>query len=481
METKGAEKVAGLDAEAAGMVSGVRIKVTLEDVEPAIWRLIELDPELSLDQLHEILQVAVGWREAHLYRFQEQPEPGQDPDLTLGPPRTWLGELSLREGLVGLRAVEMTVGRLLEEVDAPVIYEYDFGDGWEHRLELAGIQRKAATDRRAVVTAGGRSAPPEDCGGPWGYRDLLKGMDADRDLGPDGPDREWADESAGPWRDFDPGHFDTESVNEELAFRFPSGEEAAEMSVEYIGEDETELDVLTGRIAPGWRVELREQVRRQGVREPTEPSPGQAAAILRPYLWLLDRVGEDGIKLTQAGWLPPRVVTDCVHELGWDRFEHGKFNREIETPTVLELRESASNLKLLRKYKGRLKLTRAAVALRELPVELLDHVAAGLVSLQPDDATRDAALLALVELAGGGHERERDWLERIAGGLELLGYRTTNGAPPDIDDVRLPTRDLRHDLERLGAFTAPEGYLHRFIWRPASPEGQIIARLALAD
>ncbi len=466
---------------AVGTATRVRIRATLEDVKPAVWRSIEVEPELSLGQLHEVIQVAVGWREAHLYRFQEQPEPGQDPDLTLGPLRTWLGELSLREGLVGLRADEMTVGRLLQEVNGPVLYEYDFGDGWSHRLELTGIGLEASTDRRAVVTAGERSAPPEDCGGPWGYRDLLKGMEADRDLGPDGPDREWADESAGPWRNFDPGHFDIESVNEELAFRFPAGGVAGEIPIEYIGEDETELDIMTGRIAPGWRVELREHVRRQGVREPVDLDPVKATAILRPYLWLLDRAGEDGIKLTQAGWLPPQVVSDCVYELGWDRFEHGKFNREIETPAVYELRESAWNLKLLRKYKGRLKLTRAAAALRERPVELLAHVAAGLVSTHTEKAIRDATLLALVELADGGQEQEREWMERIAGGLDLLGYQATNGAPPDIDDATLLTRDLHRDLERLGAFTTPEDRSERFHWRPASPEGLIVARLALAD
>ena len=93
--------------------------------------------------------------------------------------------------------------------------------------------------------------------------------------------------------------------------------------------------------------------------------------------WLLNRVGEQGIRLT-AGYLPPKVVTAAMDELGWRANGIGSCTREDTTAPILELRETAQQLKLLRKYRGQLLLTKTGAALRADPEALRRHLAQSL-------------------------------------------------------------------------------------------------------
>lgn len=100
-----------------------------------------------------------------------------------------------------------------------------------------------------------------------------------------------------------------------------------------------------------------------------------AAQMARLYIWLLDRVGDDGIKLTGAGYLPPAHVTAAVAELRLGEEWIGKGKRENQTLPVLHLRESATAMGLLRKRNGMLLLTSRARAVRTDPAGLWWHLA----------------------------------------------------------------------------------------------------------
>lgn len=91
-----------------------------------------------------------------------------------------------------------------------------------------------------------------------------------------------------------------------------------------------------------------------------------AESVVAPYRWLLQRIG-DGVKPTQAGYLPPVVVTDAMTELGWATDWIGKGNREDLTHSVLDLRESAQRFGLLRKHRGQLVPTKLGRSLAEDP------------------------------------------------------------------------------------------------------------------
>jgi hypothetical protein len=173
-----------------------QLKVTLKGVRPPIWRRLLVPGNVTLARLHRILQVAMGWEDYHLYRFEVggasfgEPDPEFDDDMR-----------SARR--VHLKEVAPAAGSRL-------LYEYDFGDGWEHRIVVEKILPPQRGVHLPVCLAGKRACPPEDCGGVWGYADLLAAL-AD----PAHPEHEamlrWV---GGP---FDPEAFDLEAVNEALA------------------------------------------------------------------------------------------------------------------------------------------------------------------------------------------------------------------------------------------------------------------------
>ena len=137
----------------------IRFKIVLMDTDPEIWRLLELDADLTLDRVHEALQVAMGWRDSHLHLFEDT-----DPDERLHPVegearmlRRWMTHEDLEE-LDGLPETEWTLRQVLTEESSPLYYEYDFGDRWIHRLEFVEQLAVPATEPVARVERGDATA-----------------------------------------------------------------------------------------------------------------------------------------------------------------------------------------------------------------------------------------------------------------------------------------------------------------------------------
>ncbi len=179
---------------AAEPVEGIyQVKVTLQDLRPPVWRRLLVPPDMPLDQFHLVLQIAMGWDDQHLhgFRLRTKRRPGKR--------GTWMHLEPQDEGMLRLCDV------LQREKDA-IFYEYDFGDGWEHRIVLEKILPPDPERVLPVCIKGKRACPPEDCGGVWRYADLV---DAYHD--PDHPAHEEVVEWMGP--DWDPEAFDLEEVN----------------------------------------------------------------------------------------------------------------------------------------------------------------------------------------------------------------------------------------------------------------------------
>lgn len=145
----------------------------------------------------------------------------------------------------------------------------------------------------------------------------------------------------------------------------------------------------------------------------TEPD---ADLVVAPYRWLLDRVG-DGVKLTQAGYLPPAMVTAAMTEWSWADNRYGKNNREDITLPVLELRESAQRFGLLRKYRGQLLRTKIGRTLTDHPTELWWHLASALPDAR-SEPQRHAGVLYLIMVAAGLAENDA----MLAEGMTILGW-----------------------------------------------------------
>ncbi|MEQ1700330.1 MAG: plasmid pRiA4b ORF-3 family protein [Ilumatobacteraceae bacterium] len=137
-----------------------QVRVALMGTDPPVWRQLLVSPATALAELHEYIQAAFGWWNYHLYEFQAglHRYGVPDPDWDFGPP--------VRDA--GRYTMNMFLG-----VGDSMLYTYDFGDNWQHQVTVE--KAVAATPERRVpaCTDGARACPPEDCGGPWGYLELL--------------------------------------------------------------------------------------------------------------------------------------------------------------------------------------------------------------------------------------------------------------------------------------------------------------------
>jgi hypothetical protein len=170
------------------------LKVTLRGSKPPIWRRVEVASSITLDELHSVIQAAFAWEGYHLHVF-ETADGRQygDPDP----------ELDFRSEF-GVRLTRVA------PVGTKLRYTYDFGDNWEHVVEVDKVlpAEHAATYPRCV--GGRRAAPPEDCGGIWGYQDLLERRQAT-------PADDEDEELSMLPEDFDPSVFDHDEVDHLLA------------------------------------------------------------------------------------------------------------------------------------------------------------------------------------------------------------------------------------------------------------------------
>jgi hypothetical protein len=180
-----------------GRVTSVhRLKVMLRNIRPPIWRRIEAPSNVTLAYLHEILQIAISWTDYHLHDFQVG-------DVVYGSPIQLEELLDQDEGKARLADVAPQPGDRLR-------YRYDFGDGWEHEIVVEAVGPPKEGVRYPICLAGKRACPPEDCGGPWGYAQMLEAI-ADPSHPMHKDVLQWL---GGP---IDPETFDPEEVNRRLA------------------------------------------------------------------------------------------------------------------------------------------------------------------------------------------------------------------------------------------------------------------------
>jgi hypothetical protein len=192
------------------------LKVTLAGSEPKIWRRVDVHSGLTLHELHYVIQCLFAWENLHLYHFLVPP----GPKLTRAGMRDAVRYHVLPADPVfddleekASRADEALVGRVFTETCRQIVYEYDFGDSWEHVVKLE--KRTAGGDQSHVpqCLAGENAAPRDDMGGIDGYYHWLDALrDADHEL------HEEAADILG--EDFDPAHFDLGLANRRLAHAF---------------------------------------------------------------------------------------------------------------------------------------------------------------------------------------------------------------------------------------------------------------------
>jgi hypothetical protein len=173
-----------------------QIKVTLEDSKPPIWRRLLVRSDMTLADLHGIIQAAFGWWDYHLHQFIigeayfGVPHPDYDDYLEMHD-----------EGKMKLQQITGREGFKFR-------YEYDFGDSWLHQVLVEKILPPAPGQDYPVCIKGRRACPPEDVGGMWGYYGYLEAIQD-----PNHPEHDEYLEWRGP---FDPEAFDLDEINQAL-------------------------------------------------------------------------------------------------------------------------------------------------------------------------------------------------------------------------------------------------------------------------
>ena len=172
----------------------LQLKVALLGIRPQIWRRLEVPCDVRVAKLHRAIQAAFGWEECHLHEFRQGGRRVGMPDPDL------LHDDQVEDD----RKVKLS--QLLKAAGDRLLYVYDFGDTWEHSVEVEKVLKPDRMVRYPQCTAGERSGPPEDCGGPWRYTEFVKAM-ANRRHRQHAAMAEWI---GGEW---DPEAFDLQAVN----------------------------------------------------------------------------------------------------------------------------------------------------------------------------------------------------------------------------------------------------------------------------
>jgi Plasmid pRiA4b ORF-3-like protein len=152
-------------AKQQATVTVYQLKVALRAITPLIWRRLLVTSDTTIAQLHDIVQIAMGWEDLHLHQFRIHGKTYgiyRDGGISFAddPHQVILADFKLR-------------------TSERFVYEYDMGDCWQHDIRLEAALPFEPRKRYPVCTDGHGDCPPEDCGGPWGFMDLM----AERDSG----------------------------------------------------------------------------------------------------------------------------------------------------------------------------------------------------------------------------------------------------------------------------------------------------------
>ena len=173
-----------------------RRHIQLDDVQPAIWRRVEVPLTSTLKAVHDVIQAAMLFEDYHLFQFEigDRRYGYPDPD--------WGDEMR--------DARNIRLGAILARGETRFTYTYDFGDDWRHTIVVENVVVADPTVEYPRFIEGARRAPPEDVGGPPGFEEFLRVM-----AEPTDPERD----SVMTWygRPFDPTDIDLDAITVRLA------------------------------------------------------------------------------------------------------------------------------------------------------------------------------------------------------------------------------------------------------------------------
>jgi hypothetical protein len=365
-----------------------RVRVQLDDSDPKIWRQLDLRSTLTLDLLHQVLQVAFNWTDSHLHRFSLGGGAfDHHSQLFLCPydvdNKEWPDD-------DGLPAAETRLDETLSEPGDVLRYLYDYGDNWELTLRLEEVLTAESDCPAAVVVDGERAAPPEDCGHLVDADSLSEVLPAPALFEPGRVNK---------------GFGDTYFVLREAGIDVRLVDLVHRLTYTPYGDHLTKAALTLAGVRPLDTVAVADN--------------------LRAYQWFLDRAEDGGIPLTTAGYLKPADVEEASKVIPVMNDWIGKHNREVQCYPLLRFREGVQSLGLLRKHKSTLLLTKAGVAAQRDADRLWEHMAGRLIPKSDEKFAAQATMLMLAfAAASAGSNLPFDNMTAL---LAELGWRYSDG------------------------------------------------------
>lgn len=182
-----------------------QIKITLRGIKPPIWRRVLVPDDFTVERFHRVIQAAMGWTNSHLHEFTTSKaryvmmDMEDDFGFDMG--------FGSRKDVVDEQ--KATLKEALPKQGSTMEYTYDFGDSWDHIIQLEMVLPADDDVDYPVCVKGSRACPPDDSGGIWGYEHMLEVTG-----NPKHPEYEDLVEWLG--EDFDPEAFDLDEINERL-------------------------------------------------------------------------------------------------------------------------------------------------------------------------------------------------------------------------------------------------------------------------
>ncbi|WP_370500615.1 plasmid pRiA4b ORF-3 family protein [Mycolicibacterium sp. jd] len=367
-----------------------RVRVDIDDADPPIWRRIDLRSDLTLDFLHQVLQVAFDWTDSHLHRFSLGGGAfDRDSQLFLCPYD--VAEADVEDD--GLPAAETRLDETLTATGDVLHYLYDYGDNWELTLRLEQVLPAEGDCAAAAVVDGERAAPTEDCGHLVDAASLAEVLP-------------------------DPARFEPDRINDALRGPYFVLREA---------KVDPRLVDLVQRLTDTAHGDSLSQAALALTAEPTPLEAADLIGHLRSFQWFLDRAADGGIPLTGAGYLKPADVVEASKVVPVMADWIGAKNREAHCYPLLQFREMLQDVGLLRKNKGQLLLTKAGQSAQRDVMALWEHLASRL-NPKPGDEFHVQAGLVMLAYAAASPDAQLP-LNTIAAILTELGWRHADGTP----------------------------------------------------
>jgi len=217
------------------IILAYQIKISLKEIKPEIWRRLRIPGNITFQQLHQIIQSSFDWLSYHLYKFDFPKTVITEPDNSFAP-----GEL-YGEDVTELDP-EITIINKFLDVSREFEYEYDFGDGWIHKIVVEKQMKDTKRNSVPECLGGARFRPPEDVGGISGYGNFIESINNKKH-----PERkenlDWAEKDTRGYI-YDPEYFNINEVNRKLYYALENDEYSA---IEILAGKG-----LTGKIHWGW-------------------------------------------------------------------------------------------------------------------------------------------------------------------------------------------------------------------------------------